>query len=66
MPHFRMRTYQGIVRGIGAFRIGKSCFIKRGLVTGALLCSVVPAAAAEYQVDVGDVIEILVARVPEL
>ncbi len=47
MPHFRMRTYQGIVRGIGAFRIGKSCFIKRGLVTGALLCSVVPAAAAE-------------------
>jgi polysaccharide biosynthesis/export protein len=57
---------QGILRGIGAFRISKSRFIKRGLVTVALLCSVVPAAAAEYQVDVGDVIEILVARVPEL
>jgi polysaccharide export outer membrane protein len=66
MSNFRMRTYQGILRGIGAFQIGKSHFIKRGLVTVGLLCSVVPAAAAEYQVDVGDVIEILVARVPEL
>jgi polysaccharide export outer membrane protein len=61
-----MRTYQRILRGIGAFQIGKSRFIKRGLVTVGLLCSVVPAEAAEYQVDVGDVIEILVARVPEL
>ena len=66
MSNFRMRTYLGILRGIGAFQIGKSYFIKRGLMTVGLLCSVVPAAAAEYQVDVGDVIEILVARVPEL
>ena len=65
MSNFRMRTYQGIVRGIGAFRIGKPRFIKWGLLTVGLLCSVVPAAA-EYRIDVGDVIEILVARVPEL
>jgi polysaccharide biosynthesis/export protein len=65
MSNFRMRTYQGIVRGIGAFRIGKSCFFKWGLLTVGVLCSVVPAAA-EYRIDVGDVIEILVARVPEL
>src|SRR5882762_2661389 len=51
---------------IGAFRVGTSRFIKRGLVTGGFLCSIVPVAAAEYKVDVGDVIEIMVARVPEL
>jgi polysaccharide export outer membrane protein len=66
MSNFRMRTYQGILRGTGAFRIGKSRFIKWGLLTVGFLCSVVPVAAAEYQIDVGDVIEILVARVPEL
>jgi len=60
-----MRTYQGIVRGLGTFRIGKPRFFKWGLLTVGFLCSVVPAAA-EYQIDVGDVIEILVARVPEL
>src|SRR6266480_564676 len=65
MSNFRMLTYQGILRGIGAFRIGKPRFIKWGLLTVGFLCSVVPAAA-EYQIDVGDVIEILVARVPEL
>src|SRR6266852_1112999 len=65
MSNFRMRTYQGILRGLGAFRIGKSRLIKWGLPTVGFLCSVVPAAA-EYQIDVGDVIEILVARVPEL
>jgi polysaccharide export outer membrane protein len=61
-----MRTYQGFLRGIGAFRIGASRFVKRGLVTVGFLCSIVPAAAADYQIDVGDVIEIMVARVPEL
>lgn len=66
MSSFRMRTYQGIFRGIGAFRIGKSRFIKWGPLTAGVLCSVVSAAAAEYPIDVGDVIEILVARVPEL
>lgn len=66
MSNFRMRTYQGFLRGIGAFRIGASRSIKRGLVTVGFLCSIVPAAAADYQIDVGDVIEIMVARVPEL
>src|SRR6266446_1407997 len=56
MSNFRIRTY----RGIGAFRIGKSRFIKWGLLTAGFLCSVVPAAA-EYQINVGDVIELLVA-----
>ena len=65
----RTTFYQGIVRGLGVFRIGESRIIKRGVLTFGLLCSAVPAAAAEYaeyQVDVGDVIEINVARVPEL
>jgi len=62
----RATWYQGIVREIGIFRIGESRFIKRGLLTFGLLCSIAPAAAAEYKVDVGDVVEILVARVPEL
>jgi polysaccharide biosynthesis/export protein len=65
MSKLRMRTYRGILRGIGAFRIGKSRFLKGGLLTVGLACSVVPAAA-EYKVDIGDVIEIMVARVPEL
>jgi len=47
-------------------RIGTSGFIKWGPLTVGLLCSAVPPAAAEYRIDVGDVIEILVARVPEL
>jgi polysaccharide biosynthesis/export protein len=58
MSNFRMRM-------IGAFRIGKLHFIKWSLLTVGFLCSVAPAAA-EYQIDVGDVIEIMVARVPEL
>jgi polysaccharide biosynthesis/export protein len=62
----KIRIHQGILRGGGVFRIGKSRFIRVGLLTVGFLCSVVPMAAAEYKVDVGDVIEILVARVPEL
>jgi polysaccharide biosynthesis/export protein len=61
-----MRTYHKILRSIGAFRAGKSRFVKRGLLTVGLLCSAAPAPAAEYKIDVGDVIEILVTRVPEL
>jgi polysaccharide export outer membrane protein len=62
----QVRIHQGILHGGGVFRIGKSRFIRAGLLTVGFLCSVVPVAAAEYKVDVGDVIEILVARVPEL
>jgi polysaccharide biosynthesis/export protein len=51
---------------IGAFRVGTSRFIKRGLLAVGFLCLIVSEAAAEYKVDVGDVIEIVVARVPEL
>jgi len=61
-----MRTYHKILRWIGAFRAGKSRFVKRGLLTVGLLCSAAPAPAAENKIDVGDVIEILVTRVPEL
>jgi polysaccharide export outer membrane protein len=66
MSGFPVRAYQGVLRIIGAFRIGKSRFIKWGPLAVGFLCSVVPAAAAEYPIDVGDVIEIVVARVPEL
>jgi polysaccharide biosynthesis/export protein len=66
MSSFRMRTYRGVLRVIGVLRIGTSGFIKWGPLTVGLLCSAVPPAAAEYRIDVGDVIEILVARVPEL
>jgi polysaccharide biosynthesis/export protein len=36
------------------------------LLSGVLLCSAVPAAGGEHRVDVGDVLEIAVAGVPEL
>jgi polysaccharide biosynthesis/export protein len=39
---------------------------KGALLSGVLLCSAIPAAAAEHRVDVGDVLEISVAGVPEL
>jgi polysaccharide biosynthesis/export protein len=51
---------------MGAVRTRKSRFIKMGLLAVGFLCSIVPGAAAEYNIDVGDVIEIMVARVPEL
>jgi polysaccharide export outer membrane protein len=65
MPKLQLRIHQGHVSGTDAARIGRSRFIRWGLLTISLVCPVVPAAA-EYRVDVGDVIEILVARVPEL
>lgn len=65
MSNCRMRTCRGILRGIGVFRIGKPRLIKGGLLAVSFLYSIVPVAA-EYQIDVGDVIEIQVARVPEL
>ncbi len=42
-----------------------TAWIMSSLLAASLLCSVV-AAGAEYHLDVGDVIEISVARVPEL
>ena len=51
---------------MGAVRTRKSRFIKMGLLAVGFLCSIVPGAAAEYNIDIGDVIEIMVARVPEL
>ena len=65
MPNLQLRIRQGHVSGTDAARIGRSRFITWGLLTISLVCSVVPATA-EYRVDVGDVIEILVASVPEL
>jgi len=44
---------------------GKSCFIKFRLLTASLICWAFPAVA-DYRIDVGDVIEISVARIPEL
>ena len=46
--------------------INKSRLIKKCLLTVGFSCSIVSQAAAEYRIDVGDVIEIMVARVPEL
>jgi polysaccharide export outer membrane protein len=48
-----------------ALRHGNTPRILLGLSVASLLCSVT-AAAAEYHLDVGDVIEISVARAPEL
>jgi polysaccharide biosynthesis/export protein len=65
MPNLQLRIRRGLVYGTSAAGIGRSRFITSGLLTIGLVCSVVPAAA-EYLVDAGDVIEILVASVPEL
>ena len=46
-------------------RICDNRFIKWGLLAACFLCSLV-SARAEYGVDAGDVIEIFVARVPDL
>ncbi len=46
--------------------MSKSRFIKMGLLTVGFFCSIMSEGAAEYKIDVGDVIEIMVARVPEL
>ena len=66
VSNLRMRTYHGIIHWRGAFRIAKTHFIKLGLLTVCLLCSGIRPSAAEYKIDVGDVIEILVTRLPEL
>jgi polysaccharide export outer membrane protein len=62
---FPMRSCQGFLRAIGDLLAG-SRFVKRSLITIGFLCSIVPATAVEYRIDAGDVIEIMVARVPEL
>src|ERR1700756_2540763 len=59
-------TMIDLLAPMGAVRTRKSRFIKMGLLAVGFLCSIVPGAAAEYNIDVGDVIEIMVARVPEL
>jgi len=71
MSNFRMAgLIKAILRGaLGFFEIGKARSHQMGACRqSALLCfGRFPAAARqqEYQIDVGDVIEILVARVPE-
>jgi len=65
MPNLQLRIRRGHVSGTNAAGIGGSRFITSGLLTISLVCLVVPATA-EYLVDAGDVIEILVASVPEL
>jgi len=52
-------------RATDAGRADKSRFIKFSLLTASLTCSAFPALA-EYRIDVGDVIEISVAGIPEL
>jgi polysaccharide biosynthesis/export protein len=46
--------------------VAKALGRKGALLSGVLLCSAIPAVAAEHRVDVGDVLEISVAGVPEL
>jgi polysaccharide export outer membrane protein len=65
MSNFRLRNYQSDPATFSVFRVGKLHIIKSTLLAVGLLCSVSPAGA-EYKVEVGDVIEIMVARVPEL
>ena len=52
-------------RATSAACAGKSRFIKFSLLTASLTCWAFPALA-DYRIDVGDVIEISVARIPEL
>jgi polysaccharide export outer membrane protein len=52
-------------RATSAACAGKSRFIKFSLLTASLTCWAFPALA-DYRIDVGDVIEITVARIPEL
>jgi polysaccharide export outer membrane protein len=63
MPDIRLLTSIVLRRGRGAPR--HTAWIMLSLLAAGLLCSVV-AAGAEYRLNVGDVIEISVARVPEL
>jgi polysaccharide biosynthesis/export protein len=65
MPNFRIRTCRGALGGLTFLGGGEFRFIKWSLLTLGFLSSAIPAAA-EYKVDVGDVIEIQIARVPEL
>src|SRR5215475_3717441 len=62
---FPMRSCQELLRAIGDL-LTRSRFVKRSLITIGFLCPIVPATAVEYKIDAGDVIEIMVARVPEL
>ena len=66
MSGFQTRRCQGILHAIDGLLMGESRFVKKALMTVGFLCSIVPATAAEYKIDVGDLIEIMVARVPEL
>ena len=66
MSGFQTRSCQGILHAIDGLLIGDSGFVKKGLMMVGFLCSIVPATGAEYKIDVGDLIEIMVARVPEL
>jgi polysaccharide biosynthesis/export protein len=63
---FQTRSCRGFLHAIDGLLIGESRFVKKGLMTVGFLCSIVPATATEYRIDAGDLIEIMVARVPEL
>lgn len=65
MWRFRLHAEQGDRFGFERFRISKLRGVAAGLAIASLLSSAGPATA-EYRLGVGDVIEILVARVPEL
>jgi polysaccharide export outer membrane protein len=65
MPNLGLRVYAETLWHGDVLRICDNRFIKWGLLAACFLCSLV-SARAEYRVDVGDVIEIFVARVPDL
>jgi polysaccharide biosynthesis/export protein len=65
MPRLQLDAHQGYGSSADSTHIDESRFSTWCLLTIGLMCSVVPAAA-EYRVDVGDVIEITVTGVPEL
>jgi polysaccharide export outer membrane protein len=65
MANLRVSLCAWSVRAQGTPLNEQTLSISSGLLALSLLCSAVPAEA-QYRVDVGDVIEIFVARVPEL
>jgi polysaccharide export outer membrane protein len=65
MLNARSALRQATLLARGARRPGKTCDAGSLLLAAALLCSITPAKA-EYQLHVGDALEISVARLPEL
>jgi polysaccharide biosynthesis/export protein len=65
MSNFESWAHRGRGRTGDAVRTRRRQLFALGLVTVGVTCSFAPVRA-EYRVDIGDVIEISVARVPEL